>query len=165
MNGYRLGIDGDLPITGDLEPNKTSPIGPLANLTLLQTTDPPVRPDHLARGVAGLSMSKTPALMGASRGKIKCDVNVDFMAYWNDPQGERDRKFVSPFKKDDKQTRYITFWQDAGRFNNIRMSFEIIVVIAAASGKTVVLPPTQNLHLEYTVSMMELRYDLLSAMR
>lgn len=148
---YRLGIDGDLPITGDLEPNKTSPIGPLANITVLQRTDPIVRPTKLARGVSGLPMEQTPALIGASRGKIKCDVNVDFMAYWNDPQGERDRNFVSPFRLDDKQTHYITFWQDPGRFNNMRMSFEILVVIAAASGKTLVLPPTQNMRLEYTV--------------
>lgn len=146
----RLGIDGDLPITGDLEANKTSPIGPLANLTLLQTTNPPARPQHLARGVAGLPMEQTPALVGASRGKIECDVNVNFMSYWNDPQGDRDRNFVSPFRANDEQTHYITFWQDPGRFNNMRMSFEIITVIAAASGKTVVLPPTQKMHLEYT---------------
>jgi hypothetical protein len=147
-----LGIDGDLPITGDLEPNKTSPIGPLTNLTLLRTTDPPSRPLHLARGVAGLPMAETPALVGASRGTIECDVNVDFMAYWNNPQGNRDRDSVSPFKGEDNQMHYITFWQDAGRFNNMRMSFEIIFVIAAASGKTIVLPPTQKMHLEYTVS-------------
>ena len=140
-------------MTGDLESNKTSPIGPLANITRLHTTDPPSRPKHLARGVAGLPVSETPALIGASRAKIECDVNVDFMAYWNNPQGDRDRNFVTPFKSSDKQTHYITFWQDCGRFNNIRMSLEIIFVIAAASGKTVVLPPNQKMHLEYAVSI------------
>lgn len=135
-----------------MELNKTSPIGALANITLLKTTEAPPRPKHLSRGVAGLPMEQTPALAGASRGKIECDVNVDFMAYWNDPQGDRDREFVSPFRTDTTQTHYITFWQDAGRFNNIRMSMEIIFVIAAASGKTVVLPPSQRFGLEYFVS-------------
>eukprot|EP00804_Cyclotella_cryptica_P030282 CCRYP_019226-RC/>CCRYP_019226-RC protein AED:0.25 eAED:0.25 QI:120/1/1/1/0.76/0.66/18/2265/1695 len=144
-----LGIDGDKRITGDLEPNKTSPIGPLTNITLLQASDPPARPHHLSRGVAGLPMAETPALVGASRGKIQCDVDVDFMAYWNDPQGVRDREFVTPFRMNDTQTRYITFWQDAGRFNNMRMSLEIIFVIAAAGRKTIVLPPTQKMNLEY----------------
>ena len=36
----------------------------------------------------------------------------------------------------------------AGRFNNIRMALEIVMVFAAATGRTLVLPPTQNLHLE-----------------
>ena len=125
-----LGIDGDKPILGDLEANGVSPIGPAANILLLG--EPLPRPTHLARGVSGLPMSKTPALVGASRGKIICDVNVDSLAYWNDPQGSRDRDFVSPFRRssttDKKQ--YITFWQDAGRFNNIRMSLEIVMVYA-----------------------------------
>ncbi len=52
----------------------------------------------LSRGVAGRPASKTPALTGASRAHIECDVNVDSLAYWNDPQGTRDQEFVSPFR-------------------------------------------------------------------
>ena len=80
-------------------------------------------------------MSETPALVGASRGTISCDINVDSLAYWNDPQGTRDRDFVSPFRQSttaDKE-QYMTFWQDAGRFNNIRMSLEILMVFAGKS--------------------------------
>jgi len=44
-----------------------------------------------------LPLSETPALVGASRGHIECDVNVDSLAYWNDPQGSRDIEFTSPF--------------------------------------------------------------------
>ncbi len=51
----------------------------------------------LARGVAGRPMEQTPALNGGRRGHIECDVNVDSLAYWNDPQGDRDVKFTSPF--------------------------------------------------------------------
>lgn len=147
-----LGIDGDETIDKDLEPWSSSPIGPLIDVTLLK--DPKPRPNRLARGSYGLPMSKTPALEGASRGTIKCDVNVDALAYWNDPQGTIDRSFASPFRPSGKNRskQYITFWQDSGRFNNLRMSFEIIMVIAAATGRTVVLPPTQNLRLEHDSS-------------
>lgn len=148
-----LGIDGDKFIEQDLEPTLPSPIGPLVDLSLLGDPLPP--PTHLARGVSGLPLSQTPALVGASRGKIECDINVDNLAYWNDPQGSRDRDFVSPFRSSTTtgDQQYITFWQDAGRFNNIRMSLEIVMVYAAATGRTVVLPPTQNLHLEVRISL------------
>lgn len=51
----------------------------------------------LSRGVAGLPISETPALIGAKRGHIQCDVNVDSLAYWNAPQGTSDTEFHSPF--------------------------------------------------------------------
>ncbi len=44
----------------------------------------------MARGVAGRPANETPALDGASRAHIECDINVDSLAYWNDPQGTRD---------------------------------------------------------------------------
>jgi hypothetical protein len=52
----------------------------------------------VSRGVSGRPSVETPALVGASRAHIECDVNVDSLAYWNDPQGKRDEDFVSPFK-------------------------------------------------------------------
>ena len=51
---------------------------------------------NLGRGVSGLPMSQTPALIGAKRGHVECDVDVDQLAYWN-MQGERDNEFKSPF--------------------------------------------------------------------
>jgi hypothetical protein len=51
----------------------------------------------VARGVAGRPANETPALDGASRAHIECDINVDSLAYWNDPQGTRDLSFKSPF--------------------------------------------------------------------
>lgn len=51
----------------------------------------------VARGLAGRPANETPALDGASRAHIECDVNVDSLAYWNDPQGTRDVNFKSPF--------------------------------------------------------------------
>ena len=109
----------------------------------------------LARGVSGLPMSQTPALDGAEWGHIGCDTYVDDMAYWNDPQGTRDQNFVSPFsvQNSDEQQRhkkfpkYLTFEPDPGGWNNIRMSMEIIFVIAASTGRTLVLPPKAPFYL------------------
>eukprot|EP00574_Skeletonema_japonicum_P000644 CAMPEP_0201741772 /NCGR_PEP_ID=MMETSP0593-20130828/46982_1 /ASSEMBLY_ACC=CAM_ASM_000672 /TAXON_ID=267983 /ORGANISM="Skeletonema japonicum, Strain CCMP2506" /LENGTH=594 /DNA_ID=CAMNT_0048236111 /DNA_START=117 /DNA_END=1902 /DNA_ORIENTATION=+ len=133
------------------------------NVILQSNTDDRSMP--LARGVAGLPMSQTPALIGAKHGSIQCDnENYDDLAYWNDPQGERDVDFVSPFASSDtSETRYITFEPDRGGWNNIRMALEIVLVFAAAkaghgwnnirmaleivlvfaaaTGRTLVLPP------------------------
>lgn len=62
------------------------------------TTDEWFQKKEVNRGVAGRPIVETPALVGASRAHIECDVNVDSLAYWNDPQGKRDEDFVSPFK-------------------------------------------------------------------
>jgi hypothetical protein len=113
----------------------------------------------LARGVSGLPMSQTLALEGAEWGHVECDVNVDDMAYWNEPQGTRDQNFVSPFSMQDgdeeqqnigskqRKRRYLTFEPDPGGWNNIRMSMEIIFAIAATTGRTLVLPPKAPFYL------------------
>jgi hypothetical protein len=68
------------------------------------------------------------------------------LAYWNDPQGKSDKEFVSPFIPKGNDEKYITFTVDRGGWNNIRMSMEIIFVIAAATGRTLVLPPKEPLY-------------------
>lgn len=55
------------------------------------------REKPVARGVAGRPMSQTPALEGARRAHVDCEINVDSLAYWNYPQGKRDEEFRSPF--------------------------------------------------------------------
>ena len=68
----------------------------------------------LARGHSGLPMYKTPALIGAKRGTVECDVDVNSMAYWNAPQGKRDEEFVSPFRVEvpPGKRKYLTFQPD-----------------------------------------------------
>jgi hypothetical protein len=104
------------------------------------------RPATLARGAAGLPMIGTPSLIEAERGHIECDADVDFLAYWNDPQGTYDDTFQSPFAVEGGQRKYVTFEPDSGGWNNIRMSMEIIVVFALTTGRTLVLPPDQPLY-------------------
>ena len=101
----------------------------------------------LARGVSGLPMEETPALVGASRGHVECDVDVDELVYWNEPQGQRDIDFKSPFATQSEKTKYITFEPDRGGWNNIRMNLENIFIFAAATGRTLVLPPASPLYL------------------
>ena len=113
-------------------------------------SDPAVSPaTPVARGVAGAPLSETPALVGAQRAHIQCDaLNVDSFAYWNDPIGTRDLNFQSPFAASgDDDEYYISFAPDRGGWNNVRMSMEIIFVIAAATGRTLVLPPKEPLYL------------------
>lgn len=100
----------------------------------------------MKRALAGRSENETHALLGASRGTIKCDINIDSLAYWNYPQGTRDEEFISPFLHNNDDENYITFSTDRGGWNNVRMSMEIIFVIAAATGRTLVLPPKEPLY-------------------
>jgi hypothetical protein len=109
-------------------------------------TDEGVKDRPLSRGVAGRPIAETPALIGGSRAAIECDTNVDSLAYWNDPPGSRDQNFISPFHPRGEDEKYITFTTDRGGWNNIRMSMEIIFVIAAATGRTLVLPPKEPLY-------------------
>ncbi len=81
------------------------------------------------------------------RGHIKCEVNVDHLVYWNDPQSTADQNFRSPFAQNDGIERFLTFEPDLGGWNNIRMSLEILVVFAATTGRTLVLPPKSPMNL------------------
>ena len=90
----------------------------------------------LARGVSGLPLSQTPALVGGKRGHIECDEDVDFLAYWNDPQGTRDREFVSPFAADktDGEPKYLTFQPDSGELCIYRRDILCLIYISRSLG-------------------------------
>ena len=46
-----------------------------------------------------------------------------------------------------RNRRYLTFEPDTGGWNNLRMSLENLIVLAAVSGRTLVLPPDQIMYL------------------
>ena len=144
-----VGIDGDKYV--DHETSPTTPAQNKVPQRKLEIGLSDLQPDEgfqakpVARGVAGRALSQTPALNGATRAHIECDVNVDSLAYWNDLTGEKDRNFESPFQTDGEE-KFISFSVDRGGWNNIRMSMEIIFVIAAATGRTLVLPPKEPLY-------------------
>mmetsp|Transcript_34475 Transcript_34475/g.72665 ORF Transcript_34475/g.72665 Transcript_34475/m.72665 type:complete len:587 (-) Transcript_34475:3476-5236(-) len=92
---------------------------------------------------------------GSERGRVKCDQDISHLvSYWNDPRSDVDLTFESPFleppsdyKRDTERRRYLSFEPDLGGWNNIRMEFEIMVVLAAATGRTLILPPDNPLYL------------------
>jgi len=101
---------------------------------------------------------------GSERGHVECgDPEIsNLVSYWNDPRS--DRAFQSPFltyplsssghdtntinnNQQEERTRYLSFEPDLGGWNNIRMEFEIMVVLASATNRTLILPPDNPLYL------------------
>ena len=75
------------------------------------------------------------------------------MVYWEDVPPS-DAQYVSPFhpmhsanENGHFEEKYISFEPDRGGFNNIRMSLETVIVLAIATGRTLVLPPEKPMYL------------------
>eukprot|EP00538_Stauroneis_constricta_P000684 CAMPEP_0119551132 /NCGR_PEP_ID=MMETSP1352-20130426/4475_1 /TAXON_ID=265584 /ORGANISM="Stauroneis constricta, Strain CCMP1120" /LENGTH=528 /DNA_ID=CAMNT_0007597141 /DNA_START=65 /DNA_END=1651 /DNA_ORIENTATION=+ len=66
------------------------------------------------------------------------------VVYWKDIPS--DSQYVSPFY-DPSTVKYLSFEPDGGGWNNIRMSMETVLAIAVATGRTLVLPPSQQMYL------------------
>lgn len=75
------------------------------------------------------------------------------MVYWSDIPS--DTQYISPFhpskrKRDGKTPQralYMVFEPDEGGWNNIRMAMETVLALAVAMGRTLVLPPVQQMYL------------------
>ena len=82
----------------------------------------------------------------ADHGGPTARVAVDDMIYWSDLPA--DSTYKSPFSRDKgSRKQYLTFEQDDAGFNNMRSSMEVIVVLAHATGRTLVLPPKQKINM------------------
>jgi hypothetical protein len=66
------------------------------------------------------------------------------MVYWRNIPEDRTRTFTF---SNATAEQFVTFEPDEGGFNNIRMSFETVVVLTMAMGRTLVLPPMQEMYL------------------
>jgi hypothetical protein len=66
------------------------------------------------------------------------------LVYWKDLP--LDSQYTSPFRDPNKR-RYLTFEPDGGGWNNIRMSMETVLGMAIATGRVLVLPPSQKMYL------------------
>lgn len=98
--------------------------------------------DKLAR--SGFSVSTIHEVAGLNcedHGGPSNDIAAE-MIFWNDIKS--DAEYKSPFYDEEK---YITFEPDGGGFNNIRMAYETILVLAHAMGRTLVIPPEKKMYL------------------
>lgn len=71
--------------------------------------------------------------------------NIRNIAYWR--ESDEDVAYRSPRTFLPPQPKYVTFQSDLAGFNNIRMAMECVVVFAASTGRTLVLPPPDRLYL------------------
>lgn len=122
-------IDGDEYVSNDREGTKNPFEGrasvmpePNGEHEITEVLDN-IKP--VARGVSGLPLDQTKAVVGAKRAQITCDHDVSKLAYWNEPQGDRDYSFMTPYqdKTPGLKPKYLAFSMDPGGFNNIRWVF------------------------------------------
>ena len=67
------------------------------------------------------------------------------MVYWH--RTRRGTGGAPPPRQPPSPRKYLTFEPDQGGWNNVRMAFETVVVIARLTGRTLVLPPAQRIYL------------------
>lgn len=125
--------------------------GPKAskNVELISTSSRAII-DPVSHQVDSPSRKKDPEQLLCSGG--------DLVSYWQKTT-ERDEHFVSPFaniptnpiSKTNLREKYITFEPDVGGWNNIRMQMEVVIVFAAATGRTLVMPPEQAMVITYII--------------
>jgi hypothetical protein len=78
---------------------------------------------------------------------LKCD-NSNLVEFWHDHTLD-DWAYETPYSSPEgsNEIKYVTFEPDVGGWNNIRMQMELVLVFAAATGRTLVLPPDQPMYL------------------
>jgi GDP-fucose protein O-fucosyltransferase len=118
------------------------------------------QPERLASAAAAEHRTATLTCSGLS------SEQSNEMVYWQDIPS--DHAFQSPFfvqqqnrpandeeedTKDDaaaahgRRQSYLTFVMDEGGYNNIRMAYETVLALSHAMGRTLVLPPNQEMYL------------------
>lgn len=70
----------------------------------------------------------------------------ELVTFWKDPT-PADLAYVTPYADAAGDEKYVTFEPDVGGWNNIRMQMELVLVLAFATGRTLVLPPDQPMYL------------------
>ena len=114
------------------------------------------------------SKVSTPQLEKPNTEKLACP-GGNLVSYWHATTAQ-DLQFKSPYaqkrpagsKKSRLMDKYVTFEPDVGGWNNIRMQMELVIVFAAATGRTLVMPPEQamvGVCLTFRVLMNMLKID------
>lgn len=68
------------------------------------------------------------------------------MVYWRDIRSDSSfgSSLAAPLGEQDENEQFLTFEPDEAGWNNVRMALETTVLIALATGRTLVLPPQQT---------------------
>lgn len=90
-----------------------------------------------------------PLRYNARRGLLTCNgERVDSeIIYWKQVPGDADYESPITVHHEEHHDRYLTFEYDQGGWNNVRMGMESLIVVAHATGRTLVIPPQQHLYL------------------
>ena len=91
---------------------------------------------------------KFKAKADARRGTLTCNGReVDSeVIYWDIVPG--DAEYESPYRRrNENNKKFLTFKYDPAGYNNMRMSFESLAVLAHAMGRVFVIPPEDHLEL------------------
>ena len=102
----------------------------------------------LVNSPAAASTGKSRSISSSSAQRISHDLDCphsDLVKFWRPPT-EADLAYKTPFYTEGV-IKYVTFEPDVGGWNNIRMQMEAVLVFAAATGRTLVLPPDQPMYL------------------
>ena len=104
------------------------------------TVATPAAPDeHRARK---RMFATPPPRVATPPPRESCASIIERMRYWS-----RGETHASPYASYGPSRKYLTFEPDAGGWNNIRMAFETLAVLAHATGRVLVMPPPQRLYL------------------
>ena len=112
-----------------------SPSSLLSPLVPKPKPKPPAPPSHPPSPLSTLTCPHLPSPSSVP--------SVSSMVYWEEIPTDSHK--VSPYRT--AETKYITFESDHGGWNNIRMAMETILVMSAATGRTLVLPPEAGMYL------------------
>lgn len=115
-------------------------------------TSEPIHQQHMLKTTAtrddAAAHTQSPHVDG-KKGLLMCNGSPreSEVIYWKDISS--DRNFESPITPHHgvHHDRYLSFEYDQGGWNNIRMGMEVFIVCAHAMGRTLVIPPQQNLYL------------------
>ena len=103
---------------------------------------PPPTPSPQEHRARKRMFATPPPRVATPPPRESCASIIERMRYWS-----RGETHASPYASYGPARKYLTFEPDAGGWNNIRMAFETLAVLAHATGRVLVMPPPQRLYL------------------